>query len=315
MVGNASLSTLITGVVSGLLMGVGAATIWGPSARDRDADVAHESRRKAEELLALDGSELLARKEEVERLQGVEGKAVLALIACSAARARAEAEAQPKAETCSISPALAGSPTQRDTKVGAAAASSAADGPGLIALLRNEGQRTLEAAGPVPSGAGSSTEGVWTRGPIEVSKDANLLFKGRQTTVIRSTAPDERTVSVVMRETSAAPYRGRKLKYAATLVLENVVGHAVLWIRVEDGFRKVLGSKNHFLDEEAARRRIQGYNKYKLTLNVPQNAELVTFGLLMTGGGVIRTGQVLLRPDPEHGDEASYEFDFAQGPG
>lgn len=300
MGGNGSLSTLITGLVSGLLIGVGAVTMWRPVARAPSA--ADESRHRAEELLALDEGDLLKRRQEAERLEGVEGKALLALIACSAAKARATAEAQPGAETCSISPAPAESPGKSD----------AFD-------ARGEKQRSSEGGRPIAAASGRPGhglgDGVWTRGPVEVFKDPAQLFKGRATTVIRSTASDQRSVSVVTGEMSAAPFRGRKVKYTATVVLENVVGHAVLWLRVEDGFRKVLGSKNLFLDEEAVRRRIEGYDKYRITLTVPPNAELVTFGLLMTGGGVIRTGQVVLRPEPGQPGDPPHELDFAQGPG
>ncbi|MEJ7617839.1 MAG: hypothetical protein WKF30_12970 [Pyrinomonadaceae bacterium] len=87
----------------------------------------------------------------------------------------------------------------------------------------------------------------------------------------------------LMQNFSATPYRGQRVRMSAYVKAERVLNYAGLWMRV-DGESQTLRIDNMW------NRPIEGtfeWQKFEVTLDVPEESAQIAFGFLLTGAGKV----------------------------
>ena len=88
----------------------------------------------------------------------------------------------------------------------------------------------------------------------------------------------------LMQTISSASYAGKRLRLTATVQADGVLGWAGLWMRVDGAQGKVLSfdnMKKHPIKGSADPK------NYTVVLDVPRNAQSVSYGILLDGAGAV----------------------------
>jgi len=132
---------------------------------------------------------------------------------------------------------------------------------------------------PLPKGwmAGNAKE-------YEAGIDRQVFKEGQAGAYIRSIAARPASFGTVMQTFSAENYLGKRVRMTAFVRAHRIAGWAGLWMRV-DG----VGEENQGLSfDNMQKRPIKGtlpWQQYHIVLDVPDNSETITFGILLTGIG------------------------------
>ena len=86
-------------------------------------------------------------------------------------------------------------------------------------------------------------------------------------------------------------FRGRTVTLSGYLKPTEVTGWAGIWLRVEDGDEEVLEFEN---SSKKPLRGTSEWQPYSIEVNIPENAEVLHFGVLLAGGGDIRVDDLSL---------------------
>ena len=169
-------------------------------------------------------------------------------------------------------------------------------GSGLVALavaaLIFRGGRTApapESPSEAPPGwelAGSRIE------DYEVSLDPNGGRRGGSALRIASIVEEAPGYGGVARQVDPAPFRGRRLTLSASVRAEDVTGKAGLWLRIDTPDRRSWALDNML---ERPIRGTQGWQAYKVSLDVPQHASDLYYGAIVFGRGTVWLDDVVLR--------------------
>lgn len=121
--------------------------------------------------------------------------------------------------------------------------------------------------------------------------DAQTLFEGKPSLGIRSTkdiAPDgESTVGTGFQ---AARYRGKRIRFAASLKSEDVTSWGGLWMRVNGPPDRAGGRERRLRFDNMRDRPVKGsaaWKRYEIVLDVPAEATDVSFGFFLVGAGAL----------------------------
>jgi hypothetical protein len=88
----------------------------------------------------------------------------------------------------------------------------------------------------------------------------------------------------LMQTIASDAYAGKRLRLTATVSADGVLGWAGLWMRVDGARGKTLGFDNM---EKHPIKGSTDPKKYSVVLDVPANAQSVSYGILLTGAGAV----------------------------
>lgn len=114
--------------------------------------------------------------------------------------------------------------------------------------------------------------------------DKNL---GSQVAYLRSVDDEINGFGTLMQQFSAGVYKGKRLRLSGWMKAEQVKQSAGFWMRIDQN-----GTSSSLAFDNMSKRPVKGdaeWTRYEIVLDVPENADLVSFGALLTG-----TGQVLI---------------------
>lgn len=117
----------------------------------------------------------------------------------------------------------------------------------------------------------------------EASVDTSAPCEGARSASLRSRTDNAGGYGTFMQAFGAQPFRGKRLRFSATVRAKDVKGWAGLWMRVESSDPKQpLGFDNM---QSRALVGTLGCQRYDVVLDVPQEATYITAGLLLSGTG------------------------------
>lgn len=116
--------------------------------------------------------------------------------------------------------------------------------------------------------------------------DQQIFHSGSRSAVLRSTSEDYDTgeYGTIMQQFSAREYSGKRLRFSGFVKAESVTGWAGLWMRLDSGLGETLKLDN------MQNRPITGtaeWNLYSCVLDVPAEAAVINFGILLSGKGTV----------------------------
>src|SRR5262249_33100474 len=120
----------------------------------------------------------------------------------------------------------------------------------------------------------------------EMKLDRDTTHGGKGSLSMKSIAPAINGFGTLMQSFKPDDYRGKRVRMSGYVRSAEVKAWAGLWLRVDGPENKALAFDN------MADRAVKGttdWKKYEIVLDVPQSAQLIAFGILLSG-----TGQVWL---------------------
>ena len=115
--------------------------------------------------------------------------------------------------------------------------------------------------------------------PATITHEENRVVQLR----LRSAVSEPDGFGALMQSITAARYRGRRVRFSATVRAQEVTGWAGLWLRV-DGPRRVLMIDNM---QDRPLRQTTAWTRADIVLDVPEEASELHFGALLNGAGAI----------------------------
>jgi hypothetical protein len=128
--------------------------------------------------------------------------------------------------------------------------------------------------------------------PGTISQKGNRVVQLR----LRSAVSEPDGFGTLIQGITATRYRGRRVRFSATVRAQEVVGCAGLWLRI-DGPRRVLMIDNM---QDRPLRQTTAWTRADIVLDVPEEASELHFGALLNGAGAID----LTQPEFEETSEA-----------
>jgi hypothetical protein len=116
----------------------------------------------------------------------------------------------------------------------------------------------------------------------EISLDRRVFHTGKASAHIRSRTDDPQGLAKLIQTVSAVDYLGNRLRMSAYLRTETVVGSAYLWLRVDGPGNQTLAYGD---THETPLQGTTNWTRHEVNLEVPRQAQQVTFGVVMTGTG------------------------------
>jgi hypothetical protein len=117
----------------------------------------------------------------------------------------------------------------------------------------------------------------------ETGLDPQASYQGFPSAYLKAKQPAMEGFGTLMQEFSAGQYAGKRVRLRASVKAEEVGDWAGLWMRVDKGSRAV--SFDNMMD-----RPIKGttaWQNYEVTLDVPQDATDIAFGILLNKSGSV----------------------------
>ncbi|MFF2019607.1 helix-turn-helix transcriptional regulator [Paenibacillus sp. NPDC058177] len=116
----------------------------------------------------------------------------------------------------------------------------------------------------------------------KVSVDQSEVHTGKASALLQSAHSAATGFVTLMQMFSAQAYLGKRLKLTAFVKAENIKDWAGLWMRVDGKGGEMLKFDN------MQNRPIKGssdWNQYQVVLDIPQEAQGIAFGILLSGAG------------------------------
>jgi erythromycin esterase len=113
--------------------------------------------------------------------------------------------------------------------------------------------------------------------------DRTVARSGKASGFLRKTGDGEQKFATLIQEVQSRPFRGKRVRYAGYLKTEKADPGAGLWLRVDTATASV-GIDN------MADRKVDGttnWARYEIVLDVPTDATVLTFGVLLYGAGTV----------------------------
>lgn len=123
------------------------------------------------------------------------------------------------------------------------------------------------------------------QGYIFVTNDS-LSYTGKKSLVINSpNTTDTSTIAHIKQSLNAYVYRGRKINFSAAALayLDNPSSYAFLWANIRDKNGDIIAS----FSSQDKPILLTEWNKYSLTLDIPENAETINYGFALRGSGTV----------------------------
>lgn len=117
---------------------------------------------------------------------------------------------------------------------------------------------------------------------FEAGKDPNGFQRGSSAKYIRAKSPATKEWATLMQTFSAVEYRGKRVRFQAQVRTEEVKGWSGLWMRVDCASEFSCAFYNN---QDKPMRGTNGWTLRSVTLDVPQDAKEISFGVTNVGGG------------------------------
>lgn len=146
--------------------------------------------------------------------------------------------------------------------------------------------------------ASAATAGSWflTGGQpksYEIGEDKNETVSGHGARYIRYVAGDADAFGTLMQQISAKNYQGKRVRFQAMVKTREVSNWAGLWMRIDSPGANVAAFYN------SQNKPIVGSTDWQLrsvTLDVPEDATTLSFGVIDAGKGQVWIDQLSLEP-------------------
>ena len=143
---------------------------------------------------------------------------------------------------------------------------------------------------PSENGSSQSPKG-WSRTGAHrenyyLTADSKVRHGGRASaTLISKNAASSDGFGSMKQEIKADDYRGKRLRYSGFVKTEIGDQHAALWMRVEGDAGKILAFDN--MDSSRPVKKANGWKRYEIVLDIPDDALFIALGALFEGKGQI----------------------------
>jgi hypothetical protein len=182
--------------------------------------------------------------------------------------------------------------TKREPSTGTATLTASTGGLCILMLLFSiqlpaQTQSTKNPA--VPEGwllAGSNP------GNYETGLDPQASYHGFPSAYLKAKQSATEGFGTLMQKFSAERYAGKRVRLTASVKAEDLADRAGLWMRVDKGSTTV--SFDNMMD-----RPIKGtttWQNYEVTLDVPQDATAIAFGILLNKSGSVWLNSIKFEP-------------------
>jgi hypothetical protein len=111
--------------------------------------------------------------------------------------------------------------------------------------------------------------------------DLQAEFNGHASVLLRAKKPAVDGFATLMQQFRADDYHGKRVRFSGFVKATGLQDWAGLWMRVDKGTRMVAFDNMHDRPITSA----DGWQKYEVVLDVPQDATGIAFGILLKGSG------------------------------
>lgn len=118
----------------------------------------------------------------------------------------------------------------------------------------------------------------------EYGIDDEELYQGKASAYLRSKTDEADGFGTLMQTFKAEKYQNGRLRLAAKLKAQDVIGWAGLWLRVDGAKREVLSFDN--MQDRAIKGSVD-WQTYEVVVDVPETGSDVAFGILLNGTGQV----------------------------
>lgn len=119
----------------------------------------------------------------------------------------------------------------------------------------------------------------------EMDVDHNHVYQGNVSAILQSkNSKKSNCFGTMMQQFNAKLYKNCRVKLSAFIKTESITESSGLWMRVDDKYEDVLQFDN------MSDRPIKGtnnWNIYSVVLDVPEESEVISFGILLNGPGKV----------------------------
>lgn len=144
-------------------------------------------------------------------------------------------------------------------------------------LLKKQEEQRMDIKGWLLSGAAPFC--------YEMGVDREVVHQGKASGYLKSkTVIEEGHFATMMQQFRAKNYMNQRIRLSGFIKTENVDVFASMWMRVDHANGDILQFDNMY------DRPIQGstnWNRYTIVLDVPENSELISFGIILSGQGQV----------------------------
>lgn len=116
----------------------------------------------------------------------------------------------------------------------------------------------------------------------QVGVDHEVSKSGKASAYVQMQGADQKTFGTLAQAFEPKDYLGKRLRLSAHLKTENAAAGAGLWMRV-DGPGCTLAFDN--MEKRMVQGTTKDWKKVEIVLDVPEKANAITFGLMVTGNG------------------------------
>lgn len=119
----------------------------------------------------------------------------------------------------------------------------------------------------------------------EMDVDHNHVYQGNVSAILQSkNSKKSNSFGTMMQQFNAKLYKNSRVKLSAFIKTESITESSGLWMRVDDKYEDILQFDN------MSDRPIKGtnnWNIYSVVLDVPEESEVISFGILLNGPGKV----------------------------
>jgi hypothetical protein len=113
--------------------------------------------------------------------------------------------------------------------------------------------------------------------------DALAAYNGHPSAYLRAKTPIVQGFGTLMQDFRADHYLGKRVRFSAFVKTEGAQDWAGLWMRIDSGVKTVAFDNMHDRPVKGT----TNWQKYDVVLDVAQDATGVSFGVLLSGSGVV----------------------------
>lgn len=123
-----------------------------------------------------------------------------------------------------------------------------------------------------------------TSGGFEYYRDTQNKSGGGYSAVILSTSAGGKHMGTLTQTIAADDYIGRRVRFSGYVKTNMVKDWTGLWLRIDSQSRQAIAFDNM---QDRSIRGTTDWTRYDIVLNVPENAAMMKFGLLLVGSGQV----------------------------
>lgn len=118
----------------------------------------------------------------------------------------------------------------------------------------------------------------------KMSVDSTVAHSGKASALLENRVAEPGGFGTLMQTFKADEYRGKRVRMSGYVRAQDVASWAGLWMRVNGPRGEPLAFDN--MDKRPIKG-TSGWQKYEIVLDVPDSAQDIAFGLLLTGAGQV----------------------------